>query len=55
LRHRPLEAVLLSVVITTAPTALTLGLALRGVTDNDGPLPMTSAQMAHLVDEFARD
>lgn len=34
LRHRPAEAVLLLLAIATAATALTLGLALHGATDN---------------------
>jgi putative ABC transport system permease protein len=34
LRHRPAEAVLLLLAITTAATTLTLGLALHGATDN---------------------
>ncbi len=44
LRHRPAEAVLLLLVITTAATTLTLGLVLRGVTV--GPYERTRAATA---------
>src|SRR5260370_37897313 len=34
IRHRPVQALLLLLAIATAATTLTLGLALRGTTDN---------------------
>ena len=44
LRHRPAQAVLLLVIIAAAAAALTLGLVLRGVTDQ--PYQQTMAATA---------
>ena len=46
IRRRPAQAALLAVMIVTTTTTLTLGLALRQVTDS--PFARTRARTAHL-------